>query len=88
MAIQTTWIAMATVLSIYDIKKAVGPDGKPIEPSHETSSSILLCVFILISRVATRIDSTSLTFIRCLDFPNLFNARSPYAQLLRHCTQS
>lgn len=54
MAYETIWIAMATMISIYDIKKAVGPDGKPINLSRETSTSLVSCVSIVLLLSAPR----------------------------------
>jgi hypothetical protein len=39
MATASIWIAVASMLAAFDIKKAVGEDGKEIEPSFEYSST-------------------------------------------------
>ncbi|KAJ3512407.1 hypothetical protein NLJ89_g3545 [Agrocybe chaxingu] len=41
MGFASVWITLASILAVYDIEKDIGPDGKPIEPSHEYRSSIL-----------------------------------------------
>lgn len=32
MAIDTVWIAMATMLTVYDMEKPLNKDGKPVDP--------------------------------------------------------
>ncbi|KAF8960404.1 cytochrome P450 [Flammula alnicola] len=41
MAFSAIWIAVASMLSVFDIKKAVDENGKVIEPSHEYKSAIV-----------------------------------------------
>ncbi|KAI0036607.1 cytochrome P450 monooxygenase [Vararia minispora EC-137] len=41
MAIDTIWITIATILAVYEIRKALDKDGKPIEPDTEYVSSFL-----------------------------------------------
>ncbi|KAF8994704.1 cytochrome P450 [Cyathus striatus] len=43
MAFSTVWIALASILAVYDISKPLDENGHVIEPSHEYSSSILPC---------------------------------------------
>ncbi|KAJ7851374.1 cytochrome P450 [Mycena leptocephala] len=41
MATSSVWIAMASILATFDITKAVGEDGKVIEPNHDYFSSVV-----------------------------------------------
>jgi len=41
MAFSQVWIAVATLLTVYDIQKAVDKDGRVIEPVHEYTSAIV-----------------------------------------------
>lgn len=41
MAFSQVWIAVASLLTVYDIKKAVDENGKTIEPSHEYTSALV-----------------------------------------------
>ena len=42
MGISTVWIAVVSILALFDITKAVGEDGKPMEPSYEDAGGIVL----------------------------------------------
>jgi hypothetical protein len=41
MATSSVWIAVASILATFDITKAVGEDGKVIEPNHDYMSAIV-----------------------------------------------
>jgi len=41
LAFDSLWLSIASVLSVYDISKAVDETGSPIEPDLEYTSSIL-----------------------------------------------
>ncbi|KAJ7089521.1 cytochrome P450 [Mycena epipterygia] len=41
MAMDSVWITIASILSVFDITKAVGDDGQIIEPSYEYSSELI-----------------------------------------------
>ncbi|KAJ7142216.1 cytochrome P450 [Mycena epipterygia] len=41
MAMDSVWITIASILSVFDITKAIGDDGQIIEPSYEYSSEII-----------------------------------------------
>ncbi|KAF8157199.1 cytochrome P450 [Crassisporium funariophilum] len=42
MAFSAVWIAIATMLTVYDIKKAVDENGNVIEPTHEYISALVV----------------------------------------------
>ncbi|KAF8960408.1 cytochrome P450 [Flammula alnicola] len=42
MAFSAIWIAIASMISVFDIKKAVDENGNVIEPSHEYTSALLV----------------------------------------------
>ena len=42
MAFSAVWIAIASLLTVFDIKKAVDEDGNVIEPSHEYLSALVV----------------------------------------------
>lgn len=44
LAIESLWIAIACVLSLFDIKKVVGEDGKEITPKAEYIRGFVWCV--------------------------------------------
>jgi hypothetical protein len=50
MATSSVWIAMASILATFDITKAVGEDGKVIEPNHDYFSSVVTYVPLSKSR--------------------------------------
>lgn len=41
MAFSSVWITLASLIAVFDIKKAVDEDGTVIEPSHEYLSALL-----------------------------------------------
>ncbi|KAJ7142248.1 cytochrome P450 [Mycena epipterygia] len=41
MAMESVWITIASILSVFDITKAIGDDGQIIEPSYEYSPDLL-----------------------------------------------
>jgi hypothetical protein len=41
MATSSVWIAIASILATFDITKAVGEDGKVIEPNHDYFSALV-----------------------------------------------
>ncbi|KAJ3481128.1 hypothetical protein NLJ89_g12234 [Agrocybe chaxingu] len=43
MAFSAVWIAVASLIAVFDMKKAVDEDGRPIEPNHEYVSA-LVCI--------------------------------------------
>ncbi|KAJ7278952.1 cytochrome P450 [Mycena rebaudengoi] len=45
MAQSTLWITVASLLAVFDITKAIGEDGKILEPSYEYHSAIVLMPF-------------------------------------------
>jgi hypothetical protein len=47
MAQSTVWITVASLLAVFNITKAIGEDGKILEPSYEYHSDIVLYVFKL-----------------------------------------
>ena len=42
MAFAATWIAVASLIAAFDIKKAVDKNGETIEPSQEYLSSLVV----------------------------------------------
>lgn len=46
MAFSAVWIAIASLLTVFDIKKAVDEDGNIIEPSHEYLSALVWYVLL------------------------------------------
>ncbi|KAJ7476756.1 cytochrome P450 [Mycena latifolia] len=42
MATSSIWIAVASILATFNITKAIGDDGKVIEPTHEYSSTLVM----------------------------------------------
>jgi hypothetical protein len=46
MATSTLWIAIASILSTFEIRKAVGKDGKVVEPTYEYFPGLVSCVWI------------------------------------------
>lgn len=44
MAFSAIWIALASLLAVFDIKKATDEDGNVIEPIHEYISALVVCV--------------------------------------------
>jgi hypothetical protein len=44
MAQSTLWVTIASLLAVFDINKAIGEDGKVLEPSYEYHSSVVACV--------------------------------------------
>ena len=42
MAFASAWIAIASLIAVFDIKKAVDEDGETIEPSQEYLSSLVV----------------------------------------------
>jgi hypothetical protein len=47
MAFSSVWIAVASIIAVFDITKAVDENGNVIEPSHEYSSSLVWYVKLL-----------------------------------------
>ncbi|KAJ7230945.1 hypothetical protein C8J57DRAFT_1386250, partial [Mycena rebaudengoi] len=45
MAQSTLWITVASLLAVFDITKAIGEDGKILEPSYEYHSALVLMPF-------------------------------------------
>jgi hypothetical protein len=43
----TLWITVASLLAVFNITKAIGKDGKILEPSYEYHSAIVSYVFKL-----------------------------------------
>lgn len=41
MAFSSIWIAIASLIAVFDIKKAVDEDGNVIEPCHESSAGLI-----------------------------------------------
>jgi hypothetical protein len=41
MATSSVWITIASILATFDITKAVGEDGKVIEPNHDYFSGLV-----------------------------------------------
>jgi hypothetical protein len=51
MATSSVWIAVASILATFDITKAVGEDGKVIEPNHAYFPGLVTyAVFLEISK--------------------------------------
>jgi hypothetical protein len=51
MATSSVWITIASILATFDITKAVGEDGKVIEPDHEYFSALVMyALFLEISK--------------------------------------
>ena len=44
LAMDSLWIAMAYLLTCYNIEKPIDASGKPIEPSGEYTTGLLRCV--------------------------------------------
>lgn len=44
MAFSAVWIALASIIYCFDIKKAVDEDGNVIELDHEYLSALVMCV--------------------------------------------
>jgi hypothetical protein len=42
MATESIWIAVVSVLAMFDITKEIGEDGRPIEPSYRYEGGALL----------------------------------------------
>ena len=49
MAFSAVWIAVASLLAVFDIKKATDENGNAIEPIHEYISGIVTCVSPVLS---------------------------------------
>jgi hypothetical protein len=47
MAFSSVWIAVASIIAVFDITKAVDENGNAIEPSHEYSSALVWYVKLL-----------------------------------------
>jgi len=47
MAFSAVWIAVASLLSVFNIKKAVDEDGNVIEPSYDYVSALVRSVSIV-----------------------------------------
>ena len=45
MAFSAIWIAVASLLAVFDIKKATDENGNIIEPTYEYISGLVTCVF-------------------------------------------
>jgi hypothetical protein len=51
MATSSLWITIASLLATFDITKAVGEDGKVIEPNHDYFSALVMyALFLEISK--------------------------------------
>jgi len=46
MAFSAIWITVASLISVFDIKKATDENGNVIEPTHEYISGLVMCVSI------------------------------------------
>ena len=42
MATDSIWIAVVSILAMFDITKEIGEDGRPIEPSYKYEGGALL----------------------------------------------
>ncbi|KAF7373059.1 Cytochrome P450 [Mycena sanguinolenta] len=74
MAAASLWIVVASILSTFNIDKAIGENGEIIEPTHEYSPGIVSWVFATLRHNAlTMVDRTPLPF-KCSITP-----RSPQA---------
>ncbi|KAJ7142241.1 cytochrome P450 [Mycena epipterygia] len=57
MALESVWITIASILSVFDITKAVGDDGQIIEPSYQYSPDLIsLLARHSLSNVQSRLD--------------------------------
>lgn len=41
MAFSSVWIAIASLVAVFDINKAVDDDGRVIEPTHEYTPNLI-----------------------------------------------
>lgn len=48
MAFSAMWIAIASFIYVFDIKKAEDENGNPIELSHEYNSALVVYVFLFL----------------------------------------
>jgi len=69
MAFSAIWIALASLLATFDIKKATDEDGNVIEPIHEYISALVTCVSLFLMGIL-------LYFSPKAGFRNLINAQS------------
>jgi hypothetical protein len=47
MATDSLWIVIASILATFDISKAIGDDGRVVEPSYEYVSALVRSVFFI-----------------------------------------
>ena len=47
MATSILWITIASILSTFDIRKAIGKDGEVVEPTYEYFPGLVSCVWML-----------------------------------------
>jgi hypothetical protein len=66
MAFSAVWVAIASIIYCFDIKKAVDESGNVIEPSHEYLSALTVYVISLI------LLPDNLTSLRPHSFPKPF----------------
>ncbi|KAF8960139.1 hypothetical protein BDZ97DRAFT_1834876 [Flammula alnicola] len=65
MAASSVWIMLASILTVYDISKAIDKDGNTTEPSHDFTSSLLLiplpfqCAFTIRSKTSEQLLAMS-----------------------------
>jgi len=49
MAFSAIWIAVASLISVFDIKKATDENGNVIEPTYEYIPSVVMCVSLFLA---------------------------------------
>jgi len=57
MAFSAMWIAIASFIYVFDIKKAEDENGKSIELSHDYNSALVVYVFFLLADNASLLMS-------------------------------
>ncbi|KAF7342604.1 Cytochrome P450 [Mycena sanguinolenta] len=58
MGISTVWIAVVSILAMFNITKAVGEDGEPIEPSYDDAGGIVLSPVPFKCKITPRSEAT------------------------------
>ena len=84
LAIDTVWITIASVLAVYNIRKAVDEDGNPIEPTTEYTTGLIRYVPVL---AGTRVTYANIFYtshpkpFKCIITPRSEGAKALIGQI-------